>query len=567
MHFEGVVKLNFTALSLNYIRHRNGGNMSYSGYNEQILGWLDMVISNRGIDAEATLKNCRLIEKYASQVNDEKLLGFSYYYAGETYYVLNDIECLFRYMTKSLGYLERSGQWNLASRAYNLLAITSANRGNAPFAMDYYLSGLSYCIKHNIIDVGCIIHMNIGALYMNFGEYKQAQKCFEESHQLLMKNSNCEGYFSYLTTVYLGLAKCYMYRDLIDKTQMYIEKVRTECMGHLEEMEYVYLLILEARMYQVQEKESERDQRIEQIRQKTNNNFAVMDLFDEFYEYSNMLFNIEKYEDFFQILNMLDELTKQAKIVNLQRRVICLKMKYYKMNKDEQEYLNAAGIYYEMSEIMEKENHYMVSSMLTLRRNLDKETHIRQEIERENMELLKKSETDALTGLSNRSCLNAYAEEAFERAMIQHSMLGVEILDIDFFKQYNDNYGHQAGDECLIRVALEIKNLEKYGKVRVFRYGGDEFVILYENYSREEIQNIMEGLKHSIMELCLEHLFSPAYTTVTISQGACVDIPRKENKVWDFLYSADLQLYRVKECSRNSVAMGDCEQLEFQKKW
>lgn len=79
-----------------------------------------------------TLMLCKNIRDYAREQDDEKLLGYAYYYSGETYYLLNDVDKLFRNLSCSLPYLEHSRQHGLLARAYNILAITSMNRGNAP---------------------------------------------------------------------------------------------------------------------------------------------------------------------------------------------------------------------------------------------------------------------------------------------------------------------------------------------------------------------------------------------------------------------------------------------------
>lgn len=92
---------------------------------------------------------CKNIRDYAREQDDEKLLGYAYYYSGETYYLLNDVDKLFRNLSCSLPYLEHSRQHGLLARAYNILAITSMNRGNAPFAMDYYLNARMYCENIN----------------------------------------------------------------------------------------------------------------------------------------------------------------------------------------------------------------------------------------------------------------------------------------------------------------------------------------------------------------------------------------------------------------------------------
>ena len=124
--------------------------MDFSEYNEVVRAWMNEVLRNRGVNAELTLKYCADIEQYGTKLDDAKLLGFACYYSGETYYVLNDVANLFRYITRAITYLDQSEQWEMVARAYNVMAITSLNRGNAPIAMDYYLTGLSYCKKYHL---------------------------------------------------------------------------------------------------------------------------------------------------------------------------------------------------------------------------------------------------------------------------------------------------------------------------------------------------------------------------------------------------------------------------------
>ena len=162
--------------------------MDFNAYSSEVLEWLEGVRKNRGTDAEKTLMLCKNIRDYAREQDDEKLLGYAYYYSGETYYLLNDVDKLFRNLSCSLPYLEHSRQHGLLARAYNILAITSMNRGNAPFAMDYYLNARMYCEKYKLYDIGIIININIGMLYNNFGEYRQAEKYLEQAYDLLQKN-------------------------------------------------------------------------------------------------------------------------------------------------------------------------------------------------------------------------------------------------------------------------------------------------------------------------------------------------------------------------------------------
>lgn len=537
--------------------------MSYSEYNEQVQGWIRTVMENRGVHADKTIKNCESIEQYATQTGDEKLLGFSYYYTGETFYALNDVERLFRYIIKALGHLERSGLWGLLARAYNLLAITSISRGNVLFALDYYLNGLSYCKKFHLYEESCMININIGNLYINSGEYKQAQKFFEDAFLVLEHMQDCTEYYSCKNAIYLALGKCYLQEELYEKAAEYMQKAKKECLEKADKLDLLYFQIFQAQFFNAQGFIQKRDMCIKQIQEQIDGEFALMDIFDEIYAYSKMLFEIRYYKEFWAVTERLEKYVSQAKIINFQRKLLSLKIQYYKIMEDKAEYLQAAGLFYELTEIMESESGSMVSAMLNVRRSLDSETKMRLEMEKENVALVELSQTDALTGLWNRFRMNSYAQEAFERAKNRKGYLAVEILDVDYFKQYNDTYGHQAGDKCLIYVANEIKKLQEYGDIAAFRYGGDEFVILYEGYTIEQVHKRMDELKQAILKLQMPNHCSKAAKVVSISQGACVGVPMENSHVWDFLQTADMTLYEVKKKSRNSIAAVEfCERKE-----
>lgn len=172
---------------------------------------------------------------------------------------------------------------------------------------------------------------------------------------------------------------------------------------------------------------------------------------------------------------------------------------------------------------------------------------------RENLVLQKKSEIDALTGLPNRMSYDQYSKELEKYLHANQKTLGVEILDIDYFKQYNDNYGHQKGDECIKMISEELQKLvQEYPKIYAARYGGDEFVIIYPGLLHSEVEGIVKSLKKSVQGNGLEHKYSKASDVVTITQGICFDVFTQEQTIADFLKRADEALYEEKKIGRNS---------------
>lgn len=529
--------------------------MEKKEYSQEILGLIDTVEKNLGIDAERTLKACAGIEKYAMDTNDTGLLGFACYHCGETYYMLNDGKNLFKYMTRALTYLIRSGQWELVARAYNIMAITSVNRGNQPIAMDYYLTGLNYCRKYQLDRVEAIININIGSLYMSCGEYREAQHYIESAYHYIHGREELPGYYAYMNGIYYDFAKCYLLRNLPAKALEYVERMEKECSVGMEPLELLYTHAFKARLYHTMGRKARRDECIAYIHEVANVHIPIMDVFDDMCEYCELLLEIEKDDELWDMIDILDQLTRQAGIINMQRQLVALKIRYYRKHRKSAEYLQAAGLYFGMSEIMEKENQYMIGNMLDVRRSLERANEKRREMQEANEVLQKKSETDALTGLPNRFRLNGHMEESLQNMFYSGTSLAVEILDIDYFKQYNDNYGHQTGDICITSIAEELKVMQSE-KILCARYGGDEFVIVYCNMSREEVLEQARNLRERIINLRIEHKYSLVSSTVTISQGICWGVPTEATKTWDYLHVADIMLYKGKKKSRNSVYIG-----------
>lgn len=171
---------------------------------------------------------------------------------------------------------------------------------------------------------------------------------------------------------------------------------------------------------------------------------------------------------------------------------------------------------------------------------------------KENIVLREKSETDALTGLPNRFAYDSYKKIIYDILMKKPRNLAVEILDVDYFKEYNDNYGHQAGDKCIQMIAKEIAGISK-GKTDIFccRYGGDEFVIIYDGYRKAEIVEFARELKERVAAKKIKHEFSKNGSFVSITQGICFEHFSEEFSINDYFVKADETLYEVKKVSRN----------------
>jgi len=165
------------------------------------------------------------------------------------------------------------------------------------------------------------------------------------------------------------------------------------------------------------------------------------------------------------------------------------------------------------------------------------------------------AEKDFLTGLLNRRAFTERAERSWRQAQREKQALGVVMMDVDFFKRYNDHYGHAAGDEALRQVARVIGGHARRPLDCTARYGGEEFVGVWYNLSEEHMLSILENLRGSIEALGLVHASSDAGPVVTLSIGLAYLTPQPHQSPEDALRLADVALYLAKEQGRNRVVL------------
>ncbi|MCH8499251.1 MAG: sensor domain-containing diguanylate cyclase [Marinobacter sp.] len=180
-----------------------------------------------------------------------------------------------------------------------------------------------------------------------------------------------------------------------------------------------------------------------------------------------------------------------------------------------------------------------------------------QELARLQKELEELSFKDGLTGVANRRMLDSVLELEWSNARRSRQPLSLIMLDIDYFKQYNDHYGHIAGDDCLKAVAGLLEQAATRARDFVARFGGEEFVLVLPETSAEAAIKVAERCQRLLLKAQLPHAASPVSQLVTISIGLGTCVPSGADDVKDFVEAIDQRLYSAKEQGRNCcVAAG-----------
>jgi diguanylate cyclase (GGDEF)-like protein len=178
------------------------------------------------------------------------------------------------------------------------------------------------------------------------------------------------------------------------------------------------------------------------------------------------------------------------------------------------------------------------------------------ELQRANEQLTQLSLNDALTGIANRRMFDAYLKQEWRRAMREQTPLSIMLADVDHFKKFNDTYGHQQGDMCLIGVAAVMQLHMQRPADLLARYGGEEFAVILPGTDAEGAGHMAEVLGQAVRDLRIDHSESDAAPYVTVSIGVVTTIPSPEEGDGGMdmlLEQADQALYQAKKVGRNRV--------------
>ena len=198
---------------------------------------------------------------------------------------------------------------------------------------------------------------------------------------------------------------------------------------------------------------------------------------------------------------------------------------------------------------------------ITERRNFERDLQIRvaertRKLRAINRRLRQASMEDTLTKLASRRCFNIVLDREIRRAQRSGGYLSLIMADIDFFKQYNDCYGHLRGDECLRKMGQVFRTVFRRAGDLPARFGGEEFCVILPGTGREDAMRLAETLRRSVVKLAVPHRESGVSPVVTISLGvttAFFPFPAPE----EFIDRADQALYKAKADGRNRVSFRD----------
>jgi diguanylate cyclase (GGDEF)-like protein len=201
--------------------------------------------------------------------------------------------------------------------------------------------------------------------------------------------------------------------------------------------------------------------------------------------------------------------------------------------------------------------HVMEQMQEVIDRQTDELHQLNQKLQIANTELAHLSTVDALTQLVNRRKFNEFLTHEWQRLSCLAKPLSLIMCDVDYFKSYNDTYGHLAGDQCLEKVAHAIREVTRTSSDLVARYGGEEFAVILPNTGSAGAERVSKAILMGIQDLQIPHMHSKTTGFVTVSLGVATVIPHPSRSLETLLQLADQLLYQAKQKGRNTYMIQD----------
>ena len=521
------------------------------------------VIEYRFSDPQKAYQICCEILEHGTRNEEYYEVAYARLYMGDTLFSLGKFQEALENMMLAEKFQKKYGYKDLLMKTYNIIAIIYVNQGDGLLGMDYYYKSLKLALECGDEVMQGMVYNNIGALLHNMGDVVGSAGYFRKGYEICRKRERKDGKKFYNKKQYfVNIAVGYLEEKKYDKARKYLDLAAVE--KDEESQNYcsaaeINRIMDSARTYiEVGNKQAALEE-AEKILCLSEENFGEVEAFTHFIYMVTYLLQLEYYDGARKILTILQKIYADSKVTKRKLRLCEMWIAYYQATGELEQLQRLYRQYYELKQETRKEENSLVIRAIDNRYRLEYERMTNEQLSANARELMKTSEVDELTGISNRYGLKKRFHKLCEIARFQKYPICLGIFDIDGFKSYNDEYGHLKGDECLKEIAQILLDTagEEYF---VSRYGGDEFVILGIHKSEEELRNFIEKLFRNINSARMPFLDHTVCEHVTISMGVINKEVEKDYCLAEFIASADENLYKAKKSGKNRyILQGTCE--------
>lgn len=504
-------------------------------YNKLIKSYLE----NKGSNPQQALKDI-----HAMSLLEERegiRVGCHLYYYSQFYYEQGNLEQAMRYALQGIQTMIHQPYTPEMSKCYNVMGVVYNSMGDSLQALDWYLDALDLIEKYEDKNSMTNIYNNIGCIYDDLKDIDTAIVYFEKA----LVNMDPNDRDSY-TVVLINLAFMYCENEDWEKVSEFCNSACRMQEGHVVGLNGAHLSMIKGML-------AYHNNEIDKVKEELNYIIERSDSYglnsDDFSEILNLmpkLIDIRLQTEIQNMLKILNEIADERGSLDSRIKLLEISLEFYRLIANKEEEIQCAMDYYQLLKEKKKERLKILTEGINMKLQLNQMIKDRNKVQKQAQLYQQRAQTDVLTGLYNRSILREKIDMLFTSAITKCKVVGFLIIDIDDFKQYNDAYGHVAGDECIKQLANVLLRMSDE-KIYFLRYGGDEFLGFFYDIDAATIKSMINLIYSEIRALHIEHKASTTVLNiVSVTEGAFIGIPNEGENLYDLIRMADDQLYKGK---------------------
>jgi len=454
------------------------------------------------------------------KIKSLNLIGIAYFYNAM-------YEEALKYLLQVLDLLGEHKDYFLLSCVLNNIGEVFRESDRYDEALKYYNRALRICVENSFKINTASIFSNIGEIYFLENKYDEAQNYYTKSYKILIEEKD----MIILGEVENKLGKVLYFNKNYSKAEEYLFSALNRLDSVNNKFYAIDVLVNIAKLkleknsndyFCYFEKALENSEKINAKKKTSEVSKILAECYEKSCNYKLALEYFKKY-CFVNDEIMTSNLGKKLEILKIELKHLKIKESY---------------------ERIKRINKRLETEISIQRNELEK-------IQKSNEILEKKALEDELTGIPNRRYINYYLNETLERPLLYDERIALFMIDIDNFKKYNDYWGHSKGDDCLIKVANCLKDIQLKRKDIIGRYGGEEFIYYAKGLNYIQALELGNLIRTEVEKLCLNYMADCKKNVITISVGGILGKASDFDKTTDMIQNADEQLYKAKNMGRN----------------
>jgi diguanylate cyclase (GGDEF)-like protein len=514
------------------------------------------ILSNPKKALELALKALDLVDPEKAEI----LYLRTHFCICRTKWLLGEFTEALKCSNDLIAYAEQCNNNEFMAKGHHISGNVFIQMKSYPRALSHFFTALEYLESCDEPETKSGLLNNIGEVYNETEDFEKAKEYYLKCNEISRTLENKRNY----GVSYLNLANITIRSGNPEKAYEYINKGKNILSSANDRIGIAYAAMLEGDILAIQRKYDqavENLKRAKEVLSKSGDEFNIMWINEKIL---GIYRKTDSREDYEHLAKVSLDFARSIKSNEWISTFAFLLSEYYEIHKD----IDKAYWYFKLGH---RHKAFSYDEMLVQnKRNIEMFFEIKKaeadrkvissyndQLERLNDNLRELSRIDGLTQIPNRRCFVENLNEILGINCRTGLPVCLLLIDIDHFKQYNDNYGHVTGDNVLKEVAGILKTcINRAGDV-VARYGGDEFIAVLPNTDINGSRHVMEKIIKSIRNCCIPHEYSKIKPYLTVTIGGYIEIPDINSTLESILHNADLALYKAKEAGR------DCFILEW----